>query len=522
MAHRAYFSSEPTHMSVASSSLALAACCEGLVMQGPESVITGLSSDSRQILPGSLFAALPGTSTSGTDFVQAALAAGAVAILHDGQLDLPVEVTQLIHPKPRYALALLAAALYGHPARQMRLIAITGTNGKTSTAAMIEAILNQQPEERVGVIGTTGIRHPGFAVANPLTTPDPITLHKQLRAMADNRCTTVIIEVSSHALDQYRTAGLPWQVAVFTHLTRDHLDYHKTEQAYFDSKAALFLRDAPAKAVIGIDEPWGHSLLLRCAGVLPVATFRMTAPTDGQDKPDATPHAPTIHPFYASQIQLSWQISRFFLHTPEEILAIELPSAALFNVANALAAAATCWQLGLPGSVIVAGLRQFRPAPGRMETILAGQPFAVVVDYAHTPDALERLLLTTRTLTKGRIITVFGCGGERDMGKRFLMGEVAARLGELTIITDDNPRSEDPQAIRHAILQGCRQASGQVEEVPDRTQAIARAVCLARPDDAVLIAGKGHETVQITANGSHPFDDINTARQFLAERGWRA
>lgn len=504
-----------------SSCQSLAACCAGLVMRGPDSVITGASADSRQILPGSLFAALPGTSTSGTHYVQAALAAGAVAVLHDGTLDLPVEVTQLIHPKPRYALALLAAALYGHPARQIKnLVAITGTNGKTSTAAMIEAILSHQPGERVGVVGTTGIRHPGFQIANPLTTPDPITLHKQLRAMADNRCTTVVMEVSSHALDQYRTAGLPWQVAVFTHLTRDHLDYHKTEQAYFDSKAALFLRDAPAKAVIGIEEPWGQSLAQRCAERMPVATFRMTAPTTGEAKPEGAGSSATVYPFYADRIQLSWQASRFLLHTPEEILAIDLPGAGLFNVANALAAGATCWHLGLPGSAIVAGLRQFRPAPGRMETILAGQPFAVVVDYAHTPDALERLLRTTRTLTKGRIITVFGCGGDRDTGKRSLMGRVAARLGAWTIVTDDNPRSEDPQAIRQAILQGCRQESGQVEEVPDRAQAIARAVALARPDDALLIAGKGHETVQITAHGSQPFDDIKTARHCLAERGW--
>ncbi|MBF0461564.1 MAG: UDP-N-acetylmuramoyl-L-alanyl-D-glutamate--2,6-diaminopimelate ligase [Magnetococcales bacterium] len=496
---------------------ALAAECAGLTVLGPDPLITGLSADSRQLAPGFLFAALPGVRTSGGHFVQAALAAGAVAILHDGTLTLPPEITQLLHPEPRHALAWLAAAFQGHPSRQMTPIAITGTNGKTSTAAMIEAILHHRGD-RVGVIGTTGIRYPGFNLANPLTTPDPIALQAHLRAMADGQCTAVVMEASSHALDQYRTAGITWQVAVFTHLTRDHLDYHGSERAYFESKAALFLRDAPASAVIGIAEPWGQELARRCVGRLPVATFCLADPEDGQASQEPTRAG--VQRFYAEQLALSWQESRFLLRTEGETVAISLPGPGRFNVANALAAAAACWQLGVPGTIIAEGLRHFHPAPGRMETLHCGQPFAVVVDYAHTPDALERVLHSARTLTKGRILTVFGCGGERDTGKRPLMGQIAARLSEWSIVTDDNPRAEDPEAIRQAVLRDCRAEAGQVAEIPDRAQAIAHALALAAPDDTVLIAGKGHETVQITAAGVHPFDDRQTARACLAQMGF--
>ena len=509
---------------------ALAACCDGLNVAGPDPLIIGLTADSRRVAPGFLFAALPSLwhegsgRRAGSHFVQAALAAGAVAILHDGDLDLPGEITQLCHPQPRYALGLLAAAFYGHPAHQMTLVAITGTNGKTSTAAMIEAILSHHqaehaPEQRgVGVIGTTGIRYPGYCLANPLTTPDPVTLQGHLRSMADHHCGSVVMEVSSHALDQHRTAGIPWQVAVFTHLTRDHLDYHGSEQAYFDSKAMLFLRDGPAKAVIGVDEAWGALLARRCAGRMPVATFRMGHP-EANGKTEGPP-PPALQPFYADALQLSWQASRFLLHTPAETLTITLPCAGAFNVANALAAAAACWQLGVPGQHIATGLQQLRPAPGRMQRIQAGQPFAVVVDYAHTPDALARVLQTARTVTQGRIITVFGCGGERDMGKRALMGQVAARFSNDTIVTDDNPRSEEPTVIRQAILRGCHTESGQVTEIADRAQAIAQGLKLARPGDALLIVGKGHETVQITASGSQPFDDGQIARNYLAQMGF--
>ena len=513
----------------------LAASCAHVTLSGPDQTVTGLTADSRQVRPGFIFAALPGSRTSGNLFVQDALKAGATVILHDGTLSLPENVTQLQHDQPRYALALMSAAFHGHPARAMTMIAITGTNGKTSTTAMIEAILSMEQtdsnqKQRVGVIGTTGIRYPNILGttetihdSRPLTTPDPVTLHHHLRVMADNRCSVVVMEVSSHALDQQRTAGIPWRVAVFTNLTRDHLDYHGSQQAYFDSKASLFLPNEPNEpnepqqkieypcpqiAVIGTDDPWGKKLAQSCTLNMPVWTF-------GMDSLEADTH------FRASDIVLSWQESRFRLITPEETVDICLPSAGHFNVANALAAAATCWQLGVRGAAIARGLRCFHAVPGRMESIRRGQSFAVVVDYAHTPDALKRLLYNARLLTKqGRIITLFGCGGDRDTGKRAIMGQLAARLGEYSIITDDNPRSEDPAAIRQAILHGCRQESGHAMEIPDRALAIAQALELATPGDAVLIVGKGHETVQITASGTHPFDDAQTAHDHLTRMGF--
>ena len=516
-----------------------------LTLCGPDQAITGLTADSRQVEPGFIFAALPGTRTSGHRFVEAALKAGAKAILHDGTLSLPEGITQLRHAQPRQALAHLSAAFYGHPAREMSMIAITGTNGKTSTAAMIEAILGMAHTDtgfrpwggkpRVGIIGTTGVRYPGAPGTHEriydrraLTTPDPVTLHKHLRAMADNHCSVVVMEVSSHALDQQRTQGIPWRVAVFTNLTRDHLDYHGSQQAYFECKASLFLPDktsgiseentqpCPEVAVIGTDDAWGKALVNRCIPKIPVCTFAM-------DGTEADAH------WRACDRVLSWRESRFRLITPEGGVDICLPSAGRFNIANALAAAATCWQLGVRGEAIALGLKHFQPAPGRMETIHMGQPFAVVVDYAHTPDALKRLLLSARSLIekstqKGRIITVFGCGGERDIGKRAMMGQWAARLGAYTLITDDNPRSEDPKAIRQDILSGCLQESGHdrigIIEIPDRALAIAQALALAAPGDAVLIAGKGHETVQITANGTDPFDDAQVARDHLARMGF--
>ncbi|MBF0096544.1 MAG: UDP-N-acetylmuramoyl-L-alanyl-D-glutamate--2,6-diaminopimelate ligase [Magnetococcales bacterium] len=502
-------------MLISQSCYTLAATCDGVRWLGPDAHINGLCADSRQIRPGALFAALSGSHTSGSRFVEQALAAGAVAVLHDGSLSLPDSLCQIIHPEPRVALALLAAAFYGQPSRTMTMLAITGTNGKTSTAAMIEAILKQQEpyRERVGVIGTTGIRGPGIDQPNPLTTPDPVALQASLQQLQNAGCRAVVMEVSSHALEQRRTAGIFWQVALFTHLTRDHLDYHGTEAAYFASKAALFTRDQPARAVIGIDDPWGVALAEQCHAKMPMVTFQHSCPPASANP---TPH------FCASQVQLSWQASRFQLHGPDGQIAITLPSPGRFNVANAVAAAATCWQLGIPLAAIQSGLANFQPAPGRMQTIQAGQPFAVLIDYAHTPDALERLLLSTRHLTAGRMIVLFGCGGDRDRGKRPLMGAIAARLADHLLITDDNPRSEDPSAIRQEVLAGCRSTNKPTEEIADREQAIRHALTLAQPGDALLLVGKGHERVQITANGSFPFDDAEIARLCLAEKGYPA
>ena len=486
----------------------LADACPGLSRHGPNRTIAGLSADSRAIRPGFLFAALPGVQTDGRRYISQALAAGAVAILDaGGPLDgeLPADVARLCHPDPRLALSHLAAAFYGHPARRMRMVAITGTNGKTSVAAMIESILGSRGE-RVGVIGTTGIRHPGIRKPNPLTTPDPVLLQSTLRQMVDNRCDTAVVEVSSHAMSQRRTAGTPWAVALFTNLSRDHLDYHPSLEDYFAAKARLFLEDPVAAAVINGGDAWGQQLLERLHRErpdLPTTLF------------GATPGGPRDR-FVADAIALGWEQTRFVMGTPGESIPVSIPGAGRFNVENALAAAAACWQLGAREREIARGLGRFRPPAGRMQTIHVGQPFAVVVDFAHTPDALERLLTTARELTPdGRLITVFGCGGNRDTGKRRLMGQIASRLGELAIVTDDNPRDEDPSAIRRTVLTGCLESGGRCLEIPDREEAIIHALEAAYPGDAVLIVGKGHERFQITAGQNRPFDDAEIAREYL-------
>lgn len=473
---------------------------------GQEQTIIGLSADSRLVKPGFLFAVLSGVNVNGSLFIQSALTSGANTLLHDGSHPIPDTITQLIHPNPRLALALISAEFYNQPAKKMKMVAITGTNGKTSVAAMIHNIVNSQ-QQPAAVIGTTGIGQPENLQKNPLTTPDPITLHQHLNRMQNEGYQTVMVEVSSHAIDQYRTAGIPWSVAVFTNLTQDHLDYHGNLDSYFLSKSRLFLQESPQKAVIGVEDIWGEQLALQCLPHMPLKTFSL----DGSKKSD----------FSAHDIQLSWQGSRFCLHTPTDKNTVLLPTPGLFNISNALAASATCWQLGYDTRSIVQGLSQFKPAPGRMQTLNQGQDFSVVVDFAHTPDALERLLNNARQLTKtGRIIAVFGCGGERDLGKRPLMGQIAARLCHQTIVTDDNPRSENPASIRQQIMEGGYRESGIIQEIADRTEAIHQSLKMAKPGDAVLIIGKGHEKVQITASGHQPFDDVKMACQQLTRLGY--
>ncbi len=506
----------PIHAASTTSDIpSLTAACPGTKYQGMNYRIAGIHADSRAIGPGFIFAALQGLQNDGRRFIPQALSAGAVAILYDGQplpetiaKSIPAHITHLHHADPRLALAHLAAAFYGHPGRQIKTIAITGTNGKTTVAAMIESILNAHGQ-RVGVVGTTGIRHPGVLKPNPLTTPDPVAFQSCLREMSDNRCDAVVVEVSSHALDQQRTSGTPWQVALFTNLSRDHLDYHTTENTYFEAKARLFLEQKPKIAVINGADPWGQKLANLCQNQHP-----------GWHQPPVTRFGEGTNQakmdFSAQGIALSWQQTRFDLNTPGETIPIALPAAGRFNVENALAAAAVCWQLGMREGEIVQGLDRFQPPPGRMETIHAGQPFAVVIDFAHTPDALERLLTSARELTPdGRIITVFGCGGNRDPGKRQPMGQIASRLGDLAIITDDNPRQEEPTQIRHTILRGCLESGGRCLEIPNRKTAITHALDAAYPGDAVLITGKGHEHQQITASGRFPFDDAQIARTYL-------
>ncbi|MEO5369415.1 MAG: UDP-N-acetylmuramoyl-L-alanyl-D-glutamate--2,6-diaminopimelate ligase [Magnetococcus sp. DMHC-1] len=558
---------------------ALGEGCPGLVCSGPDTVPSGMTADSRQVRPGDLFAALPGSRTDGRLFMDQALAQGAVAILDDGTWSpepaVAERVCRLVHPEPRQAWARLAAAFFGHPARALRTVGITGTNGKTTVAAMVESILTVAGE-RVGVLGTTGNRWPGMQQAATMTTPDPVTLQSLLWDMQTAGCTASVMEVSSHALDQQRVAGICFDVGVFLNLTRDHLDYHGSEEAYFAAKLRLFQNGQTKHAVINRDDPHGAGVAGQCRmDGIPFVTFAadsatrtiLTTEKVGQDE----------CPFRADSITTGWQGTRFRMDTPAGELEINLPVAGYFNVANALAAAAAAWQLALPLPVIREGLARFIPPPGRMQVIDQGQPFAVVVDFAHTPDALERLLVTARQMTPGRLIVLFGCGGERDKTKRAMMGRISAQRADVTIVTDDNPRSEQPATIRRAILDGVAGAVADHEhfghdhlvghqrglfkngvqgagslagpgqspggvwgeapidgrfpnsrkddqgqhlclEIGDRDQAIARAITLAKAGDAVLLAGKGHETSQIVAGQVLPFDDAEVARRHLRHR----
>ncbi|MBF0295884.1 MAG: UDP-N-acetylmuramoyl-L-alanyl-D-glutamate--2,6-diaminopimelate ligase [Magnetococcales bacterium] len=476
---------------------------------GQDCEITALTADSRRVTPGALFAALSGTREDGVRFVDQALAAGATAILHDGGTPLGGDTPQWIHPEPRLALALAAATWHGHPAREMRMAAVTGSNGKTTVAAMVEAILRQSGIP-AGVIGTTGIRYPGKEVVTGMTTPDPITLHRSLRAMRTGGCRAVVAEVSSHALSQRRSAGIRWDAAAFTNLSRDHLDYHGSMEAYWQAKLRLFADPPrPGTAILNLDDPRGRELADACPGLgIPVLGFAL------EERSRAA--------FVAHDLDMAWQQNRFRMATPGRTLEIALGTGGRFNIANALAAAAIGWSLGAREEGIEAGLLAFRPVKGRLETINAGQPFTVIVDFAHTPDALERLLVTAGEITPhSRRLLLFGCGGERDAGKREMMGRIAGEKADLTILTDDNPRSEDPESIRKAVLTGIRTTAGACVQIPSRDEAIAHALAHAMPGDVVLIAGKGHETEQITATGSHPFDDAQTARRHLARMGFK-
>ncbi|MBF0626065.1 MAG: UDP-N-acetylmuramoyl-L-alanyl-D-glutamate--2,6-diaminopimelate ligase [Magnetococcales bacterium] len=488
----------------------LAAPIAGLLHQGPDPLLTGLGADSRQVRPGYLFAALAGSRADGQAFVSQALERGAVAVLHDGTLPremLPDRVASLIHPQPRLALALLAAAFFGHPGARLLATAITGTNGKTTVTAMVAALLTAAGR-RVGVVGTTGNRWPGVERPGTMTTPDPVALQALLADMVADGCDALAMEASSHALDQFRVAGIPFRAGTFLNLTRDHLDYHLTEDRYFEAKARLFTPLQCARGVIALDDPRGAALrdLCRERG-LPCTTWSVDPPRGAA--------------FCATDVRLDWSGSRFTLVTPRGRLAIAIGMPGRFNVANAVAASATAHVLGLGEDILMTGWAGLAPPPGRMEAVVRGQPFPVVVDYAHTPDALARLLATARELTPGRIICLFGCGGDRDRDKRPQMGNVATRLADLVVITDDNPRSEDPAAIRQAILAGMTPSDTEVLEIADREAAIHRAIHQARPGDVVLLAGKGHEQVQIRDGQSLPFDDREVASAALARLGFR-
>jgi UDP-N-acetylmuramoyl-L-alanyl-D-glutamate--2,6-diaminopimelate ligase len=464
-----------------------------------EAEITAVTHDSRRSGPGSLFVGIRGLVTDGNDFALAARKKGAAAIC--SEQPPRGEGTWLRVADAREALALLSAAVLGDPARSLDLIGVTGTNGKTTTSYLIEQAL-VAAGETVGLVGTIEYRVAGRIAAAVRTTPEASDLQALLREMVDAACSRAVLEVSSHSLALKRVHGLEFKVAIFTNLTRDHLDFHGDMDAYFAAKRTLFetLLRPDGHAIVNLDDDRGEEIARVCRGR--VWTYSLANP-----KAD----------LFADELRLGLDRTRLRARTPLGALELESPLVGRFNVQNVLAALGAGLALGLPPDAVQRGIATLPGVPGRMEKVALGQDFTVLVDYAHTDDALKNLLETVRGLGPRRVITVFGCGGDRDRSKRPLMGAVAARLSDVVILTSDNPRSEPPEAILEEIRRGIPAARAQdTHVIPDRRDAIARALEMGREGVVVVIAGKGHESYQILRDRTLPFDDRQVARDALA------
>ncbi len=484
--------------------------------------IAGLAYDSRAVRPGSLFFCVSGLRADGHAFAPQAVAHGAAALVVERPLGLGVPEVRV--DSARAAMAPIAARFYGEPARELAVVGVTGTNGKTTTSYLLRALLEASGRQ-CGLLGTVKSVIGGHEREVVRTTPEAIDLQADLRAMLDGGDRACVMEVSSHALELGRAGAIPFAAAVFTNLTQDHLDFHPTMEHYFAAKRLLFLPDRegepPGVSVVNVDDPYGA----RLARDLPAAvTFAVEAPAH----------------YRASAVRCDFEGCRFTLSTPAGAREVALPMPGRFNVSNALAAVSTAHALGSELDLLVAALERGVRVPGRFEPVDAGQDFAVLVDYAHTPDSLENVLAAARELARqgegaagrgaageGRVICVFGAGGDRDRGKRPQMGEIAARLADVVLVTSDNPRSEDPEQIIAEILDGARAVEGtngeplpvHVRSLSDRRAAIAEAVAAGARGDVVVIAGKGHEQGQELEQGRKiPFDDVSVAREALEER----
>jgi UDP-N-acetylmuramoyl-L-alanyl-D-glutamate--2,6-diaminopimelate ligase len=467
--------------------------------------IAAVSYDSRKVTQGSLFVALKGTKTDGNLFVAQALAGGAVAMVSE-TTPPPGFPGQWIQVQDgRKALARIAANFYDNPSKQLRLVGITGTNGKTSTAFLIDSIL-KTAGIKCGLISTIEYRGPEGTIPAERTTPESLDLQALFARFLKQGCRYVVMEVSSHALALDRVYACQFRSAVFTNLTPDHLDFHRTLDNYFNSKRQLFVgtgSEPPRKAIINMDDPRGRILAGDC--VDRCLTYSLRALADFQ----LIGH--TLTPL---GMQLQLQAPLGFLTVSSTLMGRP-------NLSNILAAIASTHDLGLDWDQIQKGVEQCPPVPGRFQWIDCGQDFRVVIDYAHTEDALEKLLLAARDLAPRRVLLLFGCGGDRDRSKRPAMGTVAARLSDFTVITSDNPRSEDPLTIIEGIQQGFGGRSAQYTMEPDRNRAIKQIMKMAEPGDLVILAGKGHETYQVLADRTIHFDDREAANQALKEMGYK-
>ncbi len=490
----------------------LADLVAGLAIAAPlgaatEVEVTGVQHDSRAVVPGDLFAALQGERFDGRAFAAEAAARGAVAAYGTGETPAGLAIPWLPAPVPRAILGPLAARAYGHPDRELTMAGVTGTNGKSTVATLLAAIF-EAAGFKAGFIGTLGYRLGDRAFPGERTTPEASDLFRTLREMRRAGAAAVAMEVSSHALSLGRVEGAAFDVGVFTNLTRDHLEHHGDMEGYFTAKRRLFAHLKPGgRAAVNLDDPYGRRLADEMRGEM--RGERPEAMTYGEGGLVS-----------ARDVELTTSGIRAVFATPRGDLAVRSPLLGRYNLENLLAAAAGAEALGLPHEAIARAFAAQRPVAGRMEPVLRGQPFPVFVDYAHTEAALAAALKSARDLSGGRVAVVFGCGGERDPGKRPGMGRIAGELADLAIATSDNPRREDPETILAAVEEGLRAAGRPYRTIPDRRQAIRTAIETAASEEgwAVLVAGKGHEAVQVVGERKIPFSDREEIARALEER----
>lgn len=474
----------------------LSKLCESIQHRrtGADLNIETLEYDSRKVKPGSLFCCIVGTFSDGHAYAQKAVDSGAAGLLVEREL--PIDVPQVIAPNTRIAMAEMAAELYGHPERDLRLVGITGTNGKTTSTYMLKAI-TERAGIKSGLIGTIRNMIGQRVIDTERTTPESVDLYRLLSEMRDEGVEIVAMEVSSHSLDQHRVHGLTFEVGEFTNLTQDHLDYHKTFDNYLAAKRKLFSQSK--HGVFNIDDPYAAAMMEELT--LPVTTFGIRERAD----------------ICASEIDITTRGVQFDIRYPGGKTRINVPIPGLFTVFNAMGAAAVALALNISMEHIKLGLEDMQSVSGRLEPLPTGDlGFSVFVDYAHTPDALENVLKTVRGFAKSRLVTVFGCGGDRDRAKRPIMGEIAGRYSDRLVVTSDNPRSEDPFAIIEAIEEGVKKSGCTYVKIEQRREAIRYALQNAQESDVIVIAGKGHETYQEINGVKHHFDDKETVMELLA------
>ena len=460
--------------------------------------IRRLMADSREKAQDALFFCIPGLRFDAHDYAEGAVKNGACALVVERFLD-KIDVPQVMVKSARAAMSYIAQAFYGYPAEDMKLIGITGTKGKTTTSYMIKAII-EKAGYKCGLIGTTGSMISEKHLKSELTTPDPIDLHRTLRLMADEGVQVVVMEVSAHALSMDRLIGMKFEVGIYTNLSQDHLDYFGTMDNYFAAKKTFFTSGLAKNGAFNADDERAENML---SGLkIPMVTFAIAHNAD----------------LFARDIEVGENGVNFMLMFRDlEQHEIRLRLTGMFNVYNALAAASAAYILGIPAGVIKDGLESLRAVPGREETLETGTPFKVILDYAHSPEALHVILITVKQFARGRIIAVFGCGGDRDHAKRAIMGEIGGTYADFCVLTSDNPRTEDPYDILSSLEEGIKRTDGAYTIIENRRDAILYAMKMAAAGDIVLLAGKGHETYQEINGVKHPFDEKVVVAELLRE-----